>query len=116
MPNPTVPQGLSGKLEFQPTMAGLDAAAITDVKWSQQGAPNHVKFTQPDQVSGVAPGTGDFTCTVACGANDKMTYHFQVECVAMGPPPMPRNVPVTVFVAGPPPPAPPPPPPQQRSA
>jgi hypothetical protein len=106
MPTPTITQGMKGTLQFLPTQAGLDPATITDIKWSQQGPPTNVKFTQPDQVEGVQPGTGSFTCTVTCGPSERMTYKFQVECVPSGPPPPPVNVPIMIAMQSPLPPHP----------
>lgn len=94
----TIPQGKTGTLTFDANMAGLDPTQVNQVQWSQQGAPSAVKFTPPDQVQGVALGTGTLRCVVHVGASDKMTYEFPVECVSNQPDPPPRIVPVTIYI------------------
>jgi hypothetical protein len=108
---PTITQGMKGRLEFQPAQAGLDPATITDIKWTPQGPQTHVKFTQPDQVEGISPGTGQFTCAVTCGPGESMTWKFAVECLPLTPPGPPATVPVVVFTLAPTPPTPAAPPP-----
>lgn len=94
----TIPQGKTGTLYFDANMAGMDPAEVNQVQWSQQGPPTSVRLIQPDQVQGVALGTGTLKCTVHVGASDKMTYGFDVECISNEPPPPPRTVPVTIFI------------------
>ena len=102
--------GQKGTLKFEAAMAGFDPEQITDIKWSQQGSPQAVKFTQPDQVEGVAVGSGSFKCSVtqkpeAGGQPQHSTYNFTVECVDMSAPA--KMVPVSISAE--PPSAPPPP-------
>jgi hypothetical protein len=98
----TIEVGQMGTLSFQPAMVGIDPATVTGVAWSQQGSPAAVKFTHPDQVEGIAPGTGSFTVTVNCGPSDKMPYQFEIACIANAPPAIPKVVPVMILFAIPP--------------
>jgi len=101
----TIQVGQTATLVFTPRKVGIDPTAVTGIAWTQQGSPAAVKFTHPDQVEGIAPGTGSFTVTVNCGPSDKMPYQFDITCVAPGPAPVPIDVPVVLDnVVTPPPP------------
>jgi hypothetical protein len=94
----TIPQGKTGTLSFDANMAGINPADVNQVQWSQPGAPTYVKLIAPDQVQGVAVGSGTIKCVVHSGTSDKQTYEFPVECVSGTPDPPPRTVPITIFV------------------
>lgn len=106
----TILVGTKGTLKFEASMAGFDPDQVTDVKWSQQGSPQHVKFTQPDKVEGISAGTGDFKCTVTQkpeggGQPQKSVYNFVVECTDPAVLAVPKMVPVSITpVLEPPPP------------
>ena len=92
--------GATGTLRFLPSQAGLDPALIASVSWQPQGGQQHVKFSPPDQVEGISPGTGQGKCTVSMTTpGDKMTYDFTVQCNPAGPPAPPRMEPVAIDVA-----------------
>ncbi len=107
----TIQTGQTGTLTFMPNMAGIDAARVTDVKWTPQGGATAVEFAPPDQVTGKAPGTRDFQVMVRLtpvesGPEDKLSYSFTVQAIepAMaGPPLMPPPVAISVNLAPPPP-------------
>lgn len=94
---PSIVVGQIGTLVFQPAMAGLDAALIAGVSWQPQGSQQAVKFRAPNQVEGLAAGSGQYRCTVTLTTpGEKVTYAFAVDCYVPGPPVMPPMVPVTI--------------------
>ena len=95
--------GQKGTLRFLASQAGLDQDNVASVSWQPQGGQQHVKFSPPDQVEGLSPGTGEGRCTVSMTAppGEKMTYPFTVQCNPAGPPAPPRMEPVAIDIAAP---------------
>ena len=87
--------GQRARLTFLAAQAGIDPATLTAVHWSQQGAPDAIRLTQPDLVEALAPGVAEFTCAATAAPPERMTYRFAIECVAVEPP-LPVSLPVTL--------------------
>ena len=85
--------GQKARCVFLAAQAGIDPAALVSVHWSQQGPPDAVRLTQPDQVEALAVGSGQLTVKASAGQNESMTYKFTIDVVAAEP-----AVPVTVPV------------------
>jgi hypothetical protein len=93
--------GQTGTLVFTPYTVGVDPARITKTTW-KAGKGTAVDFVLPDQVTGVAPGIEtEFHCEITLspppgGTAEKLTWLFDITCVAPGPIPPPPVVPVVI--------------------
>jgi hypothetical protein len=107
----TLQTGQSGTLTYQPAVAGIDAARVTNQRWAPVGQDQtKIKWTTPAQVEGIAVGQRTFrveitlTAPVPTDPAEKVTYEFIVTCV----PPVstgsaPATVPITInFIITPP--------------
>ena len=75
--------GQKGTFRFIASQVGLNEADITGVTWQPQGAQQAVKFTPPDQVEGMAPGTSSYKASVTMkAAGEKYSFPFDVNCTA----------------------------------
>ena len=91
--------GQHGTLRFIPSAAAVDPTTIVGQQWSQQGSPQSVKFTAPDQVQALAIGSGTLKVIVDCGPSSKMPYNFVINVIAAGPPEPGVMPPVAIDVA-----------------
>lgn len=98
MPDPRIQVGMTGRLEFQASMVGVDPTLVETITFQPTGTPNNVTFTAPDQVEGKVPGKDGFKCIVHTTDGDKMSWKFDLICEPAGPPAPPVVVPITVFV------------------
>jgi hypothetical protein len=95
----TVQVGQIGTLTFAPDRVGLDPATVQSTSWQPQGSQQHVKFTPPDKVEGLSPGTGSYKVTATMTTpGEKLTWPFDVECIPAGPVLPEPVVPVVVFI------------------
>lgn len=86
--------GQKGRLRFLAEQAGIPAASVTKVTWTQQGAPTAVKLTG-DEVEALAVGTAQCTCAADGAGSERWVYHFAIEVLASEPAP-PVALPIVI--------------------
>jgi hypothetical protein len=78
---------------------GVDPATVASVSWQPQGSQQHVHFTPPDQVAGVAPGVAPYKVSVIFTTpGERLTWAFDVTCLPPGGAPAEGVVPVVIFL------------------
>jgi hypothetical protein len=96
----TITQGQTAQLQFAADRVGLDPAAVASVSWQPQGSQQAVHFIPPDQLEGRQPGMSSFKVTATMTAvGEKMTWPFDVLCVAASPGGFEPVVPVVLYTA-----------------